>query len=343
MSVQFASILEKIVGQSDLSAPEMERVMGDVMQGKLTPAQIGAFLTALRMKGESVEEITAAARAMRDHSVKIDTGTHPVVDTCGTGGDGAGAFNISTAAAFIAAGAGVRIAKHGNRSVSSQCGSADVLIELGVNIDITPELVGKCIQKIGIGFLFAPKLHPAMKHAVGPRKELGIRTVFNMLGPLTNPANAQHQVLGVFAPKLTETFGCVLQKLGLRRALVVHGADGLDEITVTGTTQITELKDDTLRTYTFDPLLYTKNHYSIEQIKGGDAKANAKIIYDLLSGQEGAYFDIALLNGAAAIYVSGLVNNFGEAVDRGKLAIKSGAARDKLEALINFSKSNNGN
>ena len=339
--MQFARILEKIIDRVDLSGSEMTTVMDQVMQGQLTAVQIGALLTALRMKGESVEEITAAAQTMRDHSVRINTGIDPMVDTCGTGGDGFGTFNISTAAAFIAAGAGVTIAKHGNRSVSSKCGSADVLLELGVNIDLHPEKVGNCIQTIGIGFLFAPILHPAMKHAVVPRKELAIRTMFNMLGPLTNPANAQSQVVGVFAPELTEKFGLVLQKLGLRRALVVHGLDHLDEITVTTNTQITELKDSTLSTYTFTPLQYINNYCTMEQIKGGDAKMNAKIIHDILSGQKGAFADVALLNGAAAIYVSGgLANDFGEAVTKGKHAIESGAALNKLEDLINFSNRN---
>lgn len=338
--MQFARILEKIIDRVDLSGSEMTTVMDQVMQGELTAVQIGALLTALRMKGESVEEITAAAQTMRDHSVKINAGIDPMVDTCGTGGDGFGTFNISTAAAFIAAGAGVTIAKHGNRSVSSKCGSADVLLELGVIIDLHPEKVGNCIQTIGIGFLFAPKLHPAMKHAVVPRKELAIRTMFNMLGPLTNPANAQYQVVGVFAPELTEKFGLVLQKLGLRRALVVHGLDNLDEITVTTNTQITELKDGNLSTYTFTPLQYINNYCTMEQIKGGDAKMNAKIIHDILSGQKGAFADVALLNGAAAIYVSGLANDFGEAVTKGKHAIESGAALNKLEDLINFSNRN---
>ena len=335
--MHFAKVLEKLINQVDLSPSEMEKIMDDLMQGNLTAAQIAALLTALRMKGESIDEITAAARTMRNHSVTIEVDSNSLVDTCGTGGDGLNTFNISTAAAFIAAGAGVRIAKHGNRSVSSKCGSADVLVELGVNIETEPEKVRDCIQSIGIGFLFAPKHHPAMKHAVIPRKELGIRTLFNMVGPLTNPANAKFQVLGVFAPELTEKFAAVLQRLGSQRAMVVHGMDHLDEITVTGETQITELKDNVLKTYTFDPIPHIGKYYRINQIKGGGAKRNAEIIRDILSGHEGPCSDIALLNGAAAIYISEIATDFHEAVDKAKASIKSGRASSKLNELIKFS------
>ena len=239
-------VLQKLIDRHDLTAAEAGAVFDQIMEGKLTPAQIGAFLTALRMKGESVDELSGAAAAMRRHAVLIDTGGMPVVDTCGTGGDRAGTFNISTTAALVVAGAGVPVAKHGNRAVTSQCGSADVLVALGINIEAPPETVEECIRDIGIGFLFAPNLHPAMKHAAPVRRELGVRTIFNMLGPLTNPANARGQILGVFAPELTESFAAVLRALGSKRVFIVHGRDGLDEITVTTTTRVTELRDGRL-------------------------------------------------------------------------------------------------
>ena len=315
--------------------------MHDMMGGKLTPAQIGALLIALRMKGESVDEITAAACVMREHANPIEVGNTPVVDTCGTGGDHSGTFNISTAAAFVAAGAGVHIAKHGNRSVSSSCGSADVLRELGVNIDVEPEKVSESIQSIGIGFLFAQKLHPAMKYAATPRKELGVRTLFNMLGPLTNPARAKRQVLGVFSPDLTDKFASVLKGLGSQRVLVVHGLDRLDEISVTEKTRVTELKDGKIDTYTFDPLPYISAYHQLDDIKGGDAKINAKIMNDAISGREtGACADAAMLNGAAAIYVAGITDTFSDAVEKSKESINSGRALNKLEELIRFTNMN---
>jgi len=224
-------MLGKVVDGTDLDTGEIRQVMDEIMQGEATPAQIAGFITALRLKGETVEEVTGAAASMRHHATYIDAGARTVIDTCGTGGDGANTFNISTTTAFVAAGAGISVAKHGNRAVSSKCGSADVLMALGVKVDADPAVMEQCLQENGIGFLFAPKMHPAMKYAIGPRRELGIRTIFNMLGPLTNPAAATGQVLGVFAPELTEMFANVLNALGSRRALVVHGSDGLDEIT----------------------------------------------------------------------------------------------------------------
>jgi len=245
--------IAKAVRGEDLRESEMTAVMTEVMEGAATPAQIAAFMTALRIKGETVEEVTGAARVMRQKATRIDARSSVVVDTCGTGGDGSNTFNISTTAAFVVAAAGLIVAKHGNRAVSSGCGSADVLEALGVNIDAGPEIVEECLHEIGIGFLFAPKLHGAMKYAIGPRREIGIRTIFNMLGPLTNPAGATSQLIGVYDPRLTEMFAGVLRNLGARRAFIVHGADGLDEATVTGATRVSELKDGMITTYNIDP------------------------------------------------------------------------------------------
>src|SRR5512137_2423922 len=246
--------LAKVVQGIDLQETEMTETMTEIMEGKATPAQIGAFITALRMKGETIVEVTGAARVMRLKATRIDARSPIIVDTCGTGGDGRNTFNISTTAAFVVAAAGLTVAKHGNRAVSSSCGSADVLEALGVNIDAPPEVVEECVQQVGIGFLFAQKLHGAMKHAAGPRREVGIRTIFNMLGPLTNPAGATAQLIGVYDPRLTEMFAGVLKNLGTKRAFVVHGADGLDEATVTGPTRIAELKEGLVTTYDIDPV-----------------------------------------------------------------------------------------
>jgi anthranilate phosphoribosyltransferase len=334
--MNYSTILEELIKGKNLGESAMAEVMNELMIGQLTAAQIGALLTALRIKGESIDEITAAARIMRNHATVIQTGEEPVVDTCGTGGDRSNTFNVSTAAAFVAAGAGVSIAKHGNRSVSSKCGSADVLSELGVNLDIAPEKVAECIDSIGIGFLFAPKLHPAMKYAVGPRKELGIRTIFNMLGPLTNPARAKRQVLGVFDPALTSVFAYVLKNLGSRRVMVVHGMDRLDEITVTDKTQISELKDGEIKTFDFDPVPFIGKLHNKDQIIGGDASRNAHILREVLAGQQGPCADITLLNAAAAIYVSGRATDFSQAFQTARESISSGNASGKLESLISF-------
>ncbi len=330
----YTDYLNKLIAGTDLSADETTDVMDQLMDGELTPAQVAAFITALRIKGETTDEISAAALSMRRHATRIDAGAPPVVDTCGTGGDGSGTFNISTTAAFIAAGAGAKIAKHGNKSVSSQCGSADVLAALGVNLDITPEQVGNCVRDVGIGFLFAPKLHGAMKHAIGPRRELGVRTIFNMLGPLTNPAGATAQVIGVFDAALTGVFAEVLNKMGSSRAMIVHGSDYLDEITLTGTTQVSELKDGKVETRQLDPLEYVGSLCSAEALKGGDAEVNAGILRDILGGAEGPKADVAKLNAAAAIYVGGLADDLGAAYGKAGDAIESGAAKQKLDDLV---------
>jgi len=256
------------------------------------------------------------------------------VDTCGTGGDSLGTFNISTTAAFVVAGAGVPVAKHGNRSITSQCGSADVLAELGVNLEVTPDVMEDCIHEVGIGFLFAPKLHPAMKHAMGPRKELGFRTVFNLLGPLANPAGAKNQVLGVFAPELTEMFAEVLKRLGSRRVFVVHGQDGMDEITVTGTTRISELRDGTIRTYNFDPLSVMEDYAPLSSLAGGDAVSNAKITRAILEGETGPRRDVVCLNAAAGLIAGGKSGDFADGFKLAGQAIDSGKALLALEGLV---------
>jgi anthranilate phosphoribosyltransferase len=327
--------LKKVIERTDLSRDEMAGVMDAIMGGEATPAQIAGFITALRMKGETVAEVSGAAESMRRHATYIDAGARSVIDTCGTGGDGANTFNISTTTAFVAAGAGICVAKHGNRAVSSSCGSADVLLELGVKIDAEPEVMEQCIQEHGIGFLFAPKMHPAMKYAIGPRRELGIRTIFNMLGPLTNPAAATGQVLGVFAPELTEMFAEALNALGTRRALIVHGSDGLDEITCTGTTRVSELRDGAVKTYDLNPVLLIGEECDAEEMAGGDAAENASILRAVLSGerQDGAR-KVVLLNAAAAIVAGEKADRMDEGIKIAEESIDSGAALEKLETLI---------
>ncbi|MDD5483689.1 MAG: anthranilate phosphoribosyltransferase [Kiritimatiellae bacterium] len=331
--IDIRKYLQKIIDRHDLSADETSSVFDLIMDGRLTGAQIAALISVLRMKGESADEIAGAASAMRRHAVKIDTGGLAVVDTCGTGGDGGNTFNISTTAAFVVAGAGVPVAKHGNRAVSSQCGSADVLAELGVNLEAPPEAIEECIRTIGIGFLFAPKMHPAMKHAAPVRRELGIRTIFNMLGPLTNPANARGQILGVFSAELTEPFARVLAALGSRRAFIVHGNDGLDEITVTTTTRITELNNGRISTYEFDPLPFIGEYFPAGTLAGGDPAKNAAILRCVLAGEEGPAREIVLLNAAAGIAAGG----HAETIEKGYLlarkSIDEGRAQKALDAM----------
>jgi anthranilate phosphoribosyltransferase len=311
-----------------------------MMDGVATPSQVGALLAGLRMKGETVAEITGAARVMREKAVKIKS-IHPVVvDLCGTGGDNLSTFNISTTAAFIAAGAGVSIAKHGNRSVSSQVGSADVLEELGVNINVSPEGAERCLNEIGITFLFAPLYHHAMKNVSTHRKDIGIRTIFNVLGPLTNPAGVRHQVMGVYSELLVEPIAKVLRNLGFVRVMVVHGSDGLDEITVTGKTHIAELKDGMVKNYQFDPTEYGFKKKRIEDIKGGTARENAKVMLDILKGEErGTKREAAVLNAAASILVGGAASDIKEAIERAEESIESKRALTKLNDLIKFTRS----
>jgi anthranilate phosphoribosyltransferase len=331
--------IAKVVEGVNLSESEMTSTMNEIMEGGATEAQIGSFMTALRMKGETVDEVTGAARSMRQKATRIDARAHVIVDTCGTGGDGMNTFNISTTAAFVVAAAGITVAKHGNRAVSSACGSADVLEALGVNISAGVEIVEECVQQLGIGFLFAPKLHGAMKYAIGPRREIGIRTIFNMLGPLTNPAGANAQLIGVYDAKLTEMFAGVLKNLGARRAFVVHGSDGLDEATVTGPTRVSQLKDGLISTYNIDPMDFFGRTFSLEDIAGGDASANARITRDVLTGKEGACRSIVLLNAALAIMAGEKAGTIPEGLAVAADCIDSGKAAKKLQELIELSNS----
>lgn len=325
--------LSKVVDGHPVERAEAQAAMAAIMGGECTPAQIGAFLVALRMRGETVEQIAGFAEAMRASCVRITTKHADVVDTCGTGGDRLDTFNISTAAALVAAAAGVPVAKHGNRSVSSQCGSADVLIELGVRIDLEPKEVGRCVDELGIGFLFSPSLHPAMKYAIDPRRELGLRTVFNILGPLTNPAGAQRQLLGVFAAELTEVLAHTLLDLGSTHALVVHGLDGMDELSTLGPTRVAELRDGEVRTFELRPEQFGLRRARPAEIEGGDPARSAETLLTALSGAEGAPRDITLYNAGAAIYVGGRAESIGAGIEAARAAIDSGAALGKLDAL----------
>ena len=325
--------IKKVVEGNDLEEEEMVETMNEIMEGETTDAQIACFLTALRLKGETVEEITGAVRVMRQKATKINT-KHPlVVDTCSTGGTGLHSFNISTTSAFVVAGAGIPVAKHGNRGVTRQSGSANVLMALGINIEISPEQVGKCVDEVGVGFLFAPLLHGAMKHAIGPRREIGIRTIFNAIGPLTNPAEAKAQVLGVYSPELTETHAHVLKNLGTKHAFIVHGADGLDEITTTTTTRISELKNGEVTTYTLDPTTFGISKANQESLLGGTPEENAKMTMNVLKGQLGPKRDIVLLNAGAAIVAGGKTDNLEVGIKLAADSIDSGRAIETLEEL----------
>lgn len=329
--------ISKVVEGNYLTQEEAASAMNEIMNGESTPSQIASFITALRMRGETVDEITGCARVMREKVTRIKTNADLLVDTCGTGGDNAHTFNISTISALVAAGAGLSIAKHGNRAVSSQSGSADVLKALGVNIEADADRVSRCIDEIGIGFLFAPLLHPAMKYAIGPRREIGIRTIFNILGPLTNPAGAQVQVLGVYNSKLTELIANVLKNLGSQHVFVVHGDDGLDEITITGKTYVTELKNNQLQSYTIKPEDFGISRTDKASLIGGSAEENAKIALDILRGEKGPKRDIVLLNAAAAIVAGGKVDNIREGIKLAEESIDSGKAMQKLDLLRKLS------
>ncbi|TCO73801.1 anthranilate phosphoribosyltransferase [Marinisporobacter balticus] len=333
--IKFA--IEKLIKNKNLTEHEMIETMNMIMEGKATSSQIGSFLTALRMKGETIEEIVGAAKVMIDKAYKINTNTEYTIDTCGTGGDGGNTFNVSTVVAFVAAGAGVSVLKHGNRSVSSKCGSADVLENLGVNIDLNPKEVKKCADELNIGFMFAPNFHKAMKHAIGPRKELGIRTIFNILGPLTNPARAKGQVLGVFDEKLTIVLARVLKELGIERAMVVHGLDGLDEITITTRTKVSELKNGEIRNYYVDPTDFHIPLASSEEIAGGEPKENAEILLNVLKGESGSKRNMVLLNAAAAIYVGKKADSLEEGLIKATEVIDKGLALEKLNQLVKLS------
>ncbi len=345
-------LIVKIVGGEDLTEKEMEKAMDEIMSGKATPAQIGAFITALRLKGETVDEITGAARTMRAKATKIEVGNHlvnldrddinieeeTILDIVGTGGDGTRTFNVSTTTAFVAAGAGLKVAKHGNRAVSSMCGSADVLENLGVNLDIAPKDVERCVKEIGIGFLFAPIFHGAMKHAAGPRKEIGIRSIFNLLGPVTNPAGASVLVLGVYDPALTEKIALVLKRLGTREAFVVCGEGTFDEISICGPTRVSHLKKSEVHTFQITPEDYGLRRALLDDIVGGNASENADIIRNILDGEKGPKRDMVLLNASAAFVGAGIANDFFEGIKTGEDSIDSGRAREKLERLIEFTR-----
>lgn len=331
--------INKVMMGESLSIDEAEEVMSQIMAGEATPAQIGSYLTALRMKGETVEEITGSARAMRRPAVPVRPAASPadLVDTCGTGGDGAGTFNISTTAAFVVAGTGQKVAKHGNRSVSSKSGSADVLEALGANLDLTPEQVAKTIDEVGIGFLFAPRLHPAMKHAIGPRRELGVRTIFNILGPLTNPAGALSQVIGVYDEKLTEPLARVLGELNSRGAFVVHGHGGLDELTTTGRNRVSRLKEGQVITETLDPADLGFSRANLADLSGGAADENAQITRNILAGQEkGPRRDVVILNAAAALVAANRAKDLPAGIKLADESIDSGAALTVLDRFVAF-------
>ncbi len=335
----FKQIMNKLLERRDLSEQEAAGVMTEIMDGRATQAQIAGFLTALRFKGETVDEITGCAKVMvsRAEGIRPDSGF--CIDTCGTGGDGSNTFNISTAASIVAAAAGVYVAKHGNRSVSSKCGSADILEALGINIMLSPEQVKECIETTGIGFLFAPSFHRSMKHAAAPRKELGIRTIFNVLGPLTNPAGAKGQLLGVYCGELVSPIACVLKNLGTRHAMVVHGKDGLDEITTTDATIIAEFDGNSVREYEITPEEFNLERAQISEVKGGDASENAETVISVFKGEKGPRRDIVALNAAAAIYVGGIADSLKKCVEIACDMLDTGKALDKLNELRIYTQS----
>jgi anthranilate phosphoribosyltransferase len=336
MSVQHA--IAKISKGQHLTSQEAEAAMDEIMTGTATPAQIGGYLMALRLKGETIDEITGSARSMRRAANHPPVAAEGLVDTCVTGGAGSATFNISTTVAFVVAGTGLPVAKHGNRAASSKCGSADVLNALGVNLNLTPEQVADCITSVGIGFLFAPMFHPAMKHAIGPRRELGVRTIFNVLGPLSNPAGARRQLMGVYAAELTEPLANVLCQLGGEAAFVVHGDGGLDELTTTGPNYVSELRDGRVTSYTLDPQSLGFKPCKPQDLLGSDPEENAKITHGILDGTvDSAKRDVVLLNAAAGIVAGGKASNLKEGIDLAAKSIDSGAALGKLNALVEHS------
>lgn len=333
-SMTMPQALSKLMDGHDLLREEAQAVMNLIMKGEATPAQIGGIVVALRLKGESVDEITGFAEAMRSFSGKLRTANEDLLDTCGTGGSGIHKFNISTSSAIIAAAAGVRVAKHGNRAMSGKAGSADVLEALGVHIELTAEQASACLDRTGICFMFAQMYHPALKHAAAPRKELGVRTIFNMLGPLANPANADRQLMGLYDRTRTATVAQVLGRLGLRRAMVVGSHDGLDEISISAPTQVSELKDGVVTTYDITPEALGLTTAPLGEVRGGDAAENAAIIRRVFDGEKGAYRDVVLANAGACIYVAGRAETLADGVKRAADTIDSGAAKDKLQQWI---------
>ena len=332
MTMQLA--IKAVTEKQDLSAEEMSATMRLIMTGEATPAQVGGFLIGLRMKGETIDEIAAAAAVMRELASKVDVDKEHLVDTCGTGGDASGSFNISTASAIVVAAAGGKVAKHGNRSISSKSGSADVLETAGVNLEISPQQVAECVNEIGVGFMFAPLHHSAMKHAIGPRREMAVRTIFNVLGPLTNPAGAPNQVLGVFSKDLVEPLAHVLKRLGSEHVLVVHAEDGLDEISIASPTYIAELNDGEVKTYSIQPEDFDMSRADLEQIRATDSAHSLEIIKSVFNNTDGPAKDIVCLNAGAAIYAAGLTVSLAEGVKKAQQVIVSGAVAEKLEQLI---------
>jgi anthranilate phosphoribosyltransferase len=326
--------IKAVTERRDLTAQEMSDTMRLIMTGEATPAQVGGFLIGLRMKGESIDEIAAAAGVMRELASKVDVDKNHLVDTCGTGGDSSGSFNISTASAIVVAAAGGKVAKHGNRSISSKSGSADVLETAGVNLEISPEQVASCVNEIGVGFMFAPLHHSAMKHAIGPRREMAVRTIFNVLGPLTNPAGAPNQVLGVFSKDLVEPLAHVLKQLGSNHVLVVHAEDGMDEISIATPTFVAELNDGVVTTYTIQPEDFGMSRADLEQIRATDSAHSLEIIKGIFNNTDGPAKDIVCLNAGAAIYAAGLAASLAEGVKKAQDVIASGAVAEKLEQLI---------
>ena len=332
MDIQAA--IKMVIAGQDLSAEDMSAVMQQIMTGECTPAQIGGFLVGLRMKGESIDEITAAATVMRELSTRVKVDAKHLVDTCGTGGDASGSFNISTASAIVAAAAGAQVAKHGNRSVSSKSGSADVLEAAGVNLEITPEQVGACIEQVGVGFMFAQKHHSAMRHAIGPRREMAVRTIFNILGPLTNPAGAPNQVIGVFDGELIEPLAQVLKQLGSRHVMVVHGEDGMDEISISAKTRVAELKDGEVTSYKLSPTDFGMEMADLSELKVDSVEQSLAMIRSVLGNTPGPALDIVCLNAGAAIYVSGLTETLSAGVEKAQSAIADGKASEVLVKLV---------
>lgn len=333
--MNISEAIKAVISKQNLNESEMHDVMNSIMTGQTTDAQIGAFLVGLSMKGETIEEITASAKVMRALATSVELSSNDyLVDTCGTGGDGLGLFNISTASAFVVAAAGGKVAKHGNRSISSKSGSADVLEAAGINLNISPKLISQCIEKIGLGFMFAPAHHSAMKHAIGPRKELAVRTIFNVLGPLTNPAKAPNQIMGVYDKSLVEPIANVLKGLNSRHVMVVHSEDGLDEFSIANTTYVAELKDNNISTYTVHPGDFGLEEGNLDSIKAENAEQSLALINEAFSGKKGVARDIIALNAGAAIYVSGLVSSFDEGVTQANQILSDGSAQDKLDAYI---------
>ncbi len=334
MSMTMQEAIKAVTEKRDLTAEEMNATMQLIMTGEATPAQVGGFLVGLRMKGETIDEIAAAANVMRELASKVDVDKKHLVDTCGTGGDSSGSFNISTASAIVVAAAGGKVAKHGNRSITSKSGSADVLETAGVNLELSPEKVAQCVNEIGVGFMFAPMHHSAMKHAIGPRREMAVRTIFNVLGPLTNPAGAPNQVMGVFSKELVEPLAHVLQRLGSEHVLIVHAEDGMDEISIATPTFVAELNNDEVSTYTIQPEDFGMQRASLEEIRATDSAHSLEIIKSVFENKAGPAKDIVSLNAGAAIYAAGLTSTLAEGVKKAQEVIAAGAVNEKLDQLI---------